>query len=91
MAHREDETGQELSGHVAQLQAARHRIELAYPELLELAIGGTAVGTGLNTHPRFGELTAKAIAAKTGLDFKCASNRFAALAGETVLTSRVEN
>jgi fumarate hydratase class II len=51
----------------------------------ELAIGGTAVGTGLNTHPQFGEKTARRIAALTGLPFRSAPNKFAALAGHEAL------
>ncbi len=73
--------GQEISGWVAQLDRARAVVDAALPALLKLAIGGTAVGTGLNTHPRFGELVCKELAARTGLAFAPAPNRFAALAG----------
>ncbi len=59
--------GQEFSGYVAQLDYDLKRIEAALPDLLELAIGGTAVGTGLNTHPEFAERVAKKIAEYTGL------------------------
>ncbi|MBM3355032.1 MAG: class II fumarate hydratase [Betaproteobacteria bacterium] len=79
--------GQEFSGYVAQLGQARHAIEAALPGLHELAIGGTAVGTGLNTHPRFAQLVADALAAETGIGFAPAANRFAALAGHEALLS----
>lgn len=72
--------GQEFSGYVAQLDAAMENIKKTLPGLYELAIGGTAVGTGLNTHPRFAELTAAKIAELTGLPFVSAPNKFAALA-----------
>src|SRR3990167_5092871 len=72
--------GQEFSGYVAQLDAAMANIQLTLGGLYELAIGGTAVGTGLNTHPEFAELAAAHIAAMTGLPFISAPNKFAALA-----------
>jgi len=72
--------GQEFSGYVAQLDAAMKNIEATLPGLYELAIGGTAVGTGLNTHPQFAERVAKKIASETGLPFISAPNKFAALA-----------
>ncbi|HEX2267369.1 MAG TPA: class II fumarate hydratase [Actinomycetota bacterium] len=72
--------GQEFSGYVAQLDAAIRRIEGALPELYELAIGGTAVGTGLNSPAGFGENVAAKIAELTGLPFVSAPNKFAALA-----------
>ncbi|MGO9452124.1 MAG: class II fumarate hydratase [Candidatus Binataceae bacterium] len=72
--------GQEFSGYVAQLDADIRRIEAILPDIYELAIGGTAVGTGLNTHPEFAERMAERIAAYTGLPFKSAPNKFAALA-----------
>jgi fumarate hydratase, class II len=77
--------GQELSGYVAQLDADLHRIDLALPGLLELAAGGSAVGTGLNTHPEFGERVAARIADMTGLAFVTAPNKFAALAAHDAL------
>ena len=77
--------GQEISGWVAQLDLARAAVEAALPAVLELAIGGTAVGTGLNTHPEFGERAARRIAAITGLKFTSAANKFAALAGHEPL------
>src|SRR5664280_524337 len=71
--------GQEFSGYVAQLDADLRRIEVALDDLYELAAGGTAVGTGLNTHPEFGTRVASAIAELTGLPFVSAPNKFAAL------------
>jgi fumarate hydratase class II len=72
--------GQEFSGYVAQLDAAVERIELTLPGLYELAVGGTAVGTGLNSPEGFGERVAERIAELTGLPFTSAPNKFAALA-----------
>jgi fumarate hydratase, class II len=72
--------GQEFSGYVAQLDQAERRILGVLPELYELAIGGTAVGTGLNTHPEFAVRSAEKIAELTGLPFVTAPNKFAALA-----------
>lgn len=72
--------GQEFSGYVAQLDAAMQNIRLTLPGLYELAIGGTAVGTGLNSPPEFGEKVANKIAKMTGLPFVSAPNKFAALA-----------
>jgi len=79
--------GQEISGYVAQLDAARQRIESVLPGVYELAIGGTAVGTGLNTHPLFAEKTAGRIAELTGLPFVSAANKFAALAAHDALVA----
>jgi fumarate hydratase class II len=79
--------GQELSGYVAQLDADRDRIEYSLGPLYELAAGGTAVGTGLNTHPEFGERVAAKIAELTGLPFVTAPNKFAALAAHDALVS----
>jgi fumarate hydratase class II len=72
--------GQEFSGYVAQLDADIERIEFAVKGLYQLAIGGTAVGTGLNTHPEFADRAAAKIADITGLPFTSADNKFAALA-----------
>jgi len=72
--------GQEFSGYAAQLDADLERIEHAMPGLYELAIGGTAVGTGLNAPPGFDDLCASKIADITGLPFRAAPNKFAALA-----------
>ncbi len=77
--------GQEMSGYVAQLEADITRIESSLGGLYELAIGGTAVGTGLNTHPEFGERVATKIAAITGLPFVSAPNKFSALAAHDAL------
>jgi fumarate hydratase class II len=77
--------GQELSGYVAQLDADLLRVEACLPDLYELALGGTAVGTGLNTHPEFGERVARRIAELTGLPFVSARNKFAALAAHDAL------
>ncbi len=72
--------GQEISGWVAQFRHADHAITASLPALLALAVGGTAVGTGLNTHPEFGARVAQQLALETGMAFACAENRFAALA-----------
>lgn len=72
--------GQEFSGYVAQLDAAMENIKKTLPGLYELAIGGTAVGTGINTRPGFAEKTAATIAKLTGIPFVSAPNKFAALA-----------
>ncbi len=79
--------GQEISGWVAQLDLARAAIEAAMPAVYELALGGTAVGTGLNTHPEYAERSARQIARLTGLPFKTAPNKFAALAGHEALVA----
>ncbi len=72
--------GQEISGWVAQLDNAVKSIEVTLPQLRELAIGGTAVGTGLNAHPRYGEVAAKKITEIAGTQFSSAPNKFQALA-----------
>jgi len=77
--------GQELSGYVAQLDADLVRVRQTMAGLYELAAGGTAVGTGLNTHPEFGERVAAKIAELTGLPFVTAPNKFAALAAHDAL------
>src|SRR5256712_5853419 len=71
--------GQEMSGWASLLARDIERLKLAKPGLFDLAIGGTAVGTGLNSHPEFGERAAKKIAELTGLPFKSHPNKFAAL------------
>jgi fumarate hydratase class II len=82
--HTQDATpltlGQEFSGYAAQVESAIARIETAARDLLPLAQGGTAVGTGLNADPRFAELFAKHVAGITGLPFTSAGNKFEALA-----------
>jgi fumarate hydratase class II len=72
--------GQEFSGYVQQLTSDLERIEAVLPHLFELALGGTAVGTGLNTHPKFAVKSAEKIAKITGKPFKSARNKFEALA-----------
>jgi fumarate hydratase class II len=79
--------GQEISGWVAQIDLARASIESALPAVYELALGGTAVGTGLNTHPDYAERSAAQIATLTGLPFRTAPNKFAALAGHEALVA----
>ena len=79
--------GQEFSGYVAQLDADVARIEATLPGLYALAIGGTAVGTGLNAPAGFGEEVAAEIASLTGLPFTSAANKFAALAAHDDLVA----
>ncbi|ACJ18283.1 class II fumarate hydratase [Coxiella burnetii] len=83
--------GQEFSGYVAQLNHNLEAINDVLPTLYRLALGGTAVGTGLNTHPQFAKKAADHIAELTGIPFYSASNKFAALAAndEIVLVSGV--
>jgi len=71
--------GQEMSGWASLLERDIDRMKATLPGLYDLAIGGTAVGTGLNAHPEFGERAAKKIAELTGLPFKSHPNKFAAL------------
>jgi fumarate hydratase, class II len=71
--------GQEMSGWVSQLDRDVARLKIVLPGLYELAIGGTAVGTGLNAHPEFAERAAKKIAELSGQPFKSHPNKFAAL------------
>ncbi len=79
--------GQVVSGWRAQLEAARDGIIAALPGLYQLAIGGTAVGTGLNAHPAFGARAAHYIALETGLPFRTAENKFAALSAHDALVA----
>jgi fumarate hydratase class II len=83
--------GQEMSGWANLIERDIERLKLAEPGLLDLAIGGTAVGTGLNSHPEFGERAARKIAELTGLPFKSHPNKFAALSAhdEIVFASGV--
>jgi fumarate hydratase class II len=74
--------GQEISGWVSQLDHGVKHLEDAVPHLSELALGGTAVGTGLNAHPEFGERAAKRISELTGEPFVSAPNKFEALASK---------
>ena len=77
--------GQEISGWVSQLDHGIVHVVQALPHLLELAIGGTAVGTGLNTHPEYAERVARRVAALTGHPFVSAPNKFEALAAHDAL------
>ncbi len=77
--------GQEFSGYVTQLDQDVARIKMVLPDIYQLAIGGTAVGTGLNTHPQFADRVAARIAKITGLPFVSAPNKFAVLAGHDAL------
>ncbi|WP_293801222.1 class II fumarate hydratase [uncultured Bosea sp.] len=79
--------GQEFSGYAMQLHLGIGRIEAALGGLYALAQGGTAVGTGLNTHPDFAALFAKEIATLTGLPFRSADNKFEALASHGALSA----
>ncbi|MCP4717025.1 MAG: class II fumarate hydratase, partial [Deltaproteobacteria bacterium] len=77
--------GQEFSGYVQQLDNGLKRLATAQDGLMELALGGTAVGTGLNTHPDFAEAAAAHIADLTGLPFRTAPNKFEALAAHDAI------
>src|SRR5258706_7497955 len=77
--------GQEFSGYVAQLEQSRQALDAVLPGLYRLAIGGTAVGTGLNTHAEFSARVAAEIARMARLPFEPAPNKFAALAGHEAL------
>jgi fumarate hydratase class II len=79
--------GQEISGWVAQLDHAAAHVEGALPHLAELAIGGTAVGTGLNAHPEFGERCAAELSRLTGHRFASAPNKFEALAANDAMVA----
>jgi fumarate hydratase class II len=87
--HTQDATpltlGQEFSGYTAQVKSGRGRVAQAVKHLHPLAQGGTAVGTGLNSKPRFAKLVAKRIAALTGLPFVTAPNKFEALASHDAI------
>ena len=73
--------GQEMSGWVAQIDLALKAVRATLPQLYELALGGTAVGTGLNAHPQYGETVAAEIARVTGRPFVTAPNKYAVMAG----------
>ena len=79
--------GQEFSAYVAQMDYAESMIGATMPSLYELAVGGTAVGTGLNTHPEFGTRVAAELASSIGLPFRSAPNKFAALAAHDALVA----
>jgi len=78
---------QEFIGYVAQLDADIRRIEFSLEDLHELALGGTAVGTGLNSHPEFADLVAERIARRTGLPFTSADNKFSQLAAHDAIVA----
>jgi fumarate hydratase class II len=79
--------GDEFSGYVAQLDGAEAQIAATLQAVYPLALGGTAVGTGLNTHPEFGARVASELARSTGLPFTSAPNKFAALAAHDGLVA----
>ena len=79
--------GQEVSGWVSQLDADLRRLDFALDDLFELALGGTAVGTGLNTHPLFAQMVADEISNNTGLMFVSAENKFAQLAAHDAIVA----
>jgi fumarate hydratase class II len=79
--------GQEISGWVAQLDFSSAAVRAALPGIYDLAIGGTAVGTGLNAHPRFGDLAAANMARITGLPLQSAPNKFFALSAHDALVN----
>jgi fumarate hydratase, class II len=79
--------GQVFSGYARQIALAIRAIESAQGELLELALGGTAVGSGLNTHPQFAARIIEAISAATGLEFREAANHFEAQSGKDGVVS----
>jgi len=79
--------GQEFSGYVAQLEQAESVIVAMLPLLQELAVGATAVGTGLNTHPEFGDRVAAELTNNFGTPFRSAANKFAALASHDALVA----
>ncbi|MCB8873672.1 class II fumarate hydratase [Acidisoma silvae] len=78
--------GQAIGGWVAQLDEAARAIKESLPWLMELAIGGTAVGTGLNAHPKFGDTAARHISEVTGHPFVSAPNKFAALSAHDAMS-----
>jgi fumarate hydratase class II len=79
--------GQELSGYVAQLEFSERNLKAALEGLMELSLGGSAVGTGLNTHPEYAENVAAKITQITGYPFRTAPNKFMALAAHDALVS----
>ena len=79
--------GQEFSGYAAQLENGAARVEASLPHLRQLALGGTAVGTGLNAHPEMGERAARWLTRLTGREFETAPNKFEALASKDALVA----
>ncbi len=79
--------GQVIGGWVAQIDAALEDVQAALPDLYALALGATAVGTGLNAHPKFGATAAQFLAQDTGLPFRETSNHFAALSSHDAMAA----
>ena len=79
--------GQEFSGYVSQIDHISNHLESSLPHLCELALGGTAVGTGLNTHPEFSKKTTEELIKKTNLPFITSPNKFEALASNDALVN----
>src|SRR5947209_7427039 len=77
--------GQEFSGYAAQIALAQHRVRSALPQVAQIPLGGTATGTGLNTHPRFAELTRTKLRDASGLDIREAEDPFEAQANRDAL------
>src|SRR3954452_14390758 len=77
--------GQEFGGYAAQIRLARRRIENALPQVAQIPLGGTAVGTGLNTHPRFAELVRAKLSDASGLDIRAPEDPFEAQANRDAL------
>ncbi|MFP5520399.1 MAG: class II fumarate hydratase [Bdellovibrionia bacterium] len=77
--------GQEFSAFVRQLELSLERLSQAMPHVLELAMGGTAVGTGLNSHPQFAQIFCRHLSQLTGLSFSSAANKFEALSAQDAL------
>ncbi len=79
--------GQEFSGYASQIDHGIRRVKAVFPDLEELPLGGTAVGTGLNAHPEFAQRTIAEIARTTGIPFRCAENRFEAMGAQDPLVA----
>ena len=79
--------GQEISGWAAQLELGKEEVLQSYLRLNKLAIGATAVGTGINTHPQFGEMVCVVLSKQYNMHLQCAENRFAALAAHEAIIS----
>ncbi len=79
--------GQEFSGYASQIDHGIRRVKAVFPDLEELPLGGTAVGTGLNAHPEFARRTIAELARTTGIPFRAAENRFEAMGGQDPLVA----